>query len=105
MKYEIKYEIKKFEELYPNDNPTTVRQYIDNDGNVVEKEDTIKELFHQQVTINGEPFHIVVSFGTHGFSESSLDTMSARDFINEILIPHVKRINDMIDSKYNKDAE
>lgn len=103
MKYEIKYEIKKYEELCPNGNPTTVRQYVDDEGNTVEKTETVKELFHQQVTIDGVPFHVVVAFRVEG--AKSIDTMSARDFINEILIPNTKMLNATIDSKYNKDAE
>lgn len=103
MKFEIKYEIKKYEELCPNGNPTTVRQYIDDDGNTVEKTETVKELFHQQVTIDGEPFHNVMAFTRDG--AISYDTMSARDFINEFLIPHTKALNKLINSKYDKEAE
>ena len=100
MKYEIKYAIKKFEEIYPNGNPTTIRQYVDDDGKVVEKEDTIKELFHQVVKIDDETFQSVISFGTHGFTESSLDNMTAREFIEEYLIPNAKAINKVIERKF-----
>lgn len=103
MKYEIKYAIKKFEELFtdPNVKPTCIRQYVDDDGNVVEKEDTIKELFHQVVKIGDETFQGVVAFGTHGFTESSLDNMTAREFIEEYLIPNTVAINNAIERTLN----
>ena len=103
MKYEIKYAIKKFEELFTNPNvkPTCIRQYVDDDGNVVEKEDTIKELFHQVVKVGDETFQGVVAFGTHGFTESSLDNMTAREFIEEYLIPNTVAINNAIERTLN----
>jgi len=103
MKYEIKYAIKKFEELFtdPNVKPTCIRQYVDDDGNVVEKEDTIKELFHQVVKVGDETFQGVVAFGTHGFTESSLDNMTAREFIEEYLIPNTVAINNAIERTLN----
>lgn len=103
MKYEIKYAIKKFDEIFtdPNAKPTCIRQYVDDDGKVVEKEDTIKELFHQVVKVGDETFQGVVAFGTHGFSEISLDNMTAREFIEEYLIPNTVAINNAIERKLN----
>lgn len=103
MKYEIKYAIKKFEEIFtdPDAKPTCIRQYVDDDGKVVEKEDTIKELFHQVVKVDGETFQGVVAFGTHGFTESSLDNMTAREFIEEYLIPNTVAINNAIERTLN----
>lgn len=103
MKYEIKYAIKKFEEIFtdPDAKPTCIRQYVDDDGKVVEKEDTIKELFHQAVKVGDETFQGVVAFGTHGFTESSLDNMTAREFIEEYLIPNTVAINKAIERKFN----
>lgn len=103
MKYEIKYAIKKFEEIFtdPNVKPTCIRQYVDDDGKVVEKEDTIKELFHQAVTVDDETFQGIVAFGTHGFTETSLDNMTAREFIEEYLIPNTRAINNAIERKLN----
>ena len=103
MKYEIKYAIKKFEEIYTdsNDKPTCICKYVDDDGKVVEKEDITKELFHQVVKIDDETFQSVVGFGTYGFTETSLDTMTAREFINEYLIPITMKLNKAIERKFN----
>lgn len=101
MKYEINYSINKFEEIYPNDNPTTIRQYLDKDGKVVDKADTVKEVFTQEVKIDDDTFISKVRFGTFGFNELSLDNMTAREFIEEILIPHTMKLNATIQRKYS----
>lgn len=102
MKYEINYSINKFEEIYPDGNPVTIRQYMDEDGNIVDKEDTIKELFKQEVKIGDDTFTNVISFGRFGFNEISLDNMTARQFIEEVIIPHTKRMNATIKRKYSE---
>lgn len=102
MKYEINYSINKFEEIYPDSNPVTIRQYMDKDGNIVDKEDTIKELFKQEVKIGDDTFTNVFGVGTFGFNELSFDDMTAREFIEDILIPHTKRMNATIKSKYSE---
>lgn len=107
MEYEIKYAIKKFEEIYtdPDAKPTCIRQYVNDDGKVVEKEDTTNELFHQVVKVGDETFQSVAGFGTHGFTESSLDTMTAREFIEEYLIPMTMKLNMAIERKLNPKPE
>jgi len=102
MKYEINYSINKFEEIFPDGNPTRICKYIDKDGNVVEKEDITKELFKQEVKIDDDTLTNVVSFGRFGFNETSLDNMTARQFIEEVLIPHTKRMNATIKRNYSE---
>jgi len=101
MKYEINYSINKFEELFPNRNPTTTCVYEDNDGNLVEKENVTKELFRYEVTIDDDTFVDATPFGTFGFTETSLDNMTARQFIENVLIPHAKKMNSAIKLKYS----
>lgn len=101
MKYEINYSINKFEELFPERNPKHICKYIDKDGNIVEKEDITKELLRYEVKIDDDTFVDVISFGTYNDKEISLDKMTAREFIENILIPNTKRMNKAIKLKYS----
>lgn len=101
MKYEINYSINKFEELFPDRNPTHICWYKDKDGNIVEKEDTVKELFRYEVKTDDDTFVDASIFGTFCDKEISLDNMTARQFIEEVLIPHTKKMNTSIKHKYS----
>ncbi len=100
MKYEINYSINKFEEIFPDKNPTHICK-CEIDGKVVEMECTTKELFRYEVKIDDDTFVNVFGFETKGPKEISLDNMTARQFIEEVLIPNTKRMNAAIKSKYS----
>ena len=99
--FEMNYTLKKFEELFPNENPTRIRQYKDKDGNIVDKEDIIKEIFILEVKIGDDTLNNAMSFGTFNDKELSLDDMTARQFIEDILIPHTLKMNSAIKRKYS----
>lgn len=101
IKVEMNHSLKKFEELFPDGNPKRIRQYKDKDGNIVDKEDIIKELFILEVKIGDDTLNNTIGFGTFNDKELSLDDMTAREFIEDILIPHTKRMNYAIKRKYS----
>ena len=101
IKYEMNYSLNKFEDVFPNENPTRIRKYVDKNGKVVEKEDTIKEIFRLDVKIGNDTLSNVLSLGTFGFNELSLDDMTARQFIEDVLMPFTKRMNYAIKRKYS----
>jgi hypothetical protein len=101
IKFEIKHSLKKFEELFPDGNPIRIRQYKDKDGNIVDKEDVIKEIFILEVKIGDDTLNNAMSFGTFNDKELSLDNMTAREFIEDILIPHTMKMNSAIKRKYS----
>ena len=102
IKVEMKHSLKKFEELFPDGNPKHIRQYKDKDGNIVDKEDIIKEIFILEVKIGDDALNNAISFGTFNDKEISLDNMTAREFIKEVLIPHTMKMKSAIKRKYSK---
>ena len=102
IKFEMNHSLKKLEELFPDGNPKRMCQYKDKDGNIVDKEDIIKEIFILEVKIGDDTLNNALSFGTFNDKELSLDDMTARQFIEDVLIPHTKRMNYAIKRKYSK---
>lgn len=103
-KYQIKHEIKKFNEVYGDDvKPSIVRQYQNDKGEIVEHEDTINELLVTKVLINGELYQSVIAFGDFGITgnSTSLDKMTAREFIEEYLQPNDAMISNAIERALN----
>lgn len=103
-KYQIKHEIKKFNEVFGDDvKPSTVRQYQNDKCEIVEHEDTVNELLVTKALINGELYQTVIAFGDFGISgnSTSLDNMSAREFIEEYLQPNDAMISNAIERALN----
>ena len=103
-KYKITHEIKKFNEVYGDDvNPSVVRKYQNDKGEIVEHEDVTNELLLVKVMINGEIYQSVIGFGNYGITgyNKSLDTMTAREFIEEYLQPSDALISNAIERALN----
>lgn len=103
-KYKIIHEIKKFNEVYGDDaKPSVVRQYQNDKGEIVEHEDITNELLLIKVLINGKLYQSVITFGEYGITgnNKSLDTMTAREFIEECLRPNDALMSNAIERDLN----
>lgn len=80
-------DLKKPEELGLETH--NIREYLDDEGNVVKHDDITEDVLHMYVDIDDNPdnrINVVVGFGKYGLSEKSrLENLTVREFITEVL--------------------
>lgn len=95
-------DLKKPEELGLEANH--VREYLDESGNLVKHNDITEEVLHMYVDIDDNPdnrVNVVMGFGKYGLSENhSLEDMTVREFIAEVLKPNIYRLNKSVNQKF-----
>lgn len=94
-------DIKKPEELGLEKHH--IREYIDDEGNLVKHDDITEDVLHMYVDIDDNQdnrVNVVMGFGKYGLSENhGLEDMTVREFITEILKPNIYRLNKSLNQK------
>lgn len=91
-------DLKKPEELGLE--TSHIREYLDNSGNVVKHNDITEDVLHMYIDTDDDRINVLASFGKYGLSEThGLEDMTVREFITEVLKPHIFRLNTELNKK------